>query len=173
MFFFFSLLDHGSPHTTRTNRDDDRWNFVARSRQHPEVKFSFSFSTYHHQNALLSLVITIAVRQVTPALLWKKEMKFSKNTRGRRRSSQKMPGDGAEFSKRPPRHRRNQKPQNLNVWRQIFQKRGKQNTLRNGHISGKKRDNFELQTKIVPREPRPKHSRVAESLPRPQLVIHP
>ena len=84
-----------------------------------------------------------------------------------------MPSDGAEFSKRPPRHRRNQKPQGLNVWRQIFQKRGKQKTLRKGHISGKKRDNFELRTKIVPQEPRPKLSRVAESLQRPQLVIHP
>ena len=84
-----------------------------------------------------------------------------------------MPGDGAEFSKRPPGHRRNQKPQSLKVWRQIFQKRGKQKTLRKGHISGKKRDNFELRTKIVPREPRPKLSRVAECLPRPQLVNHP
>ena len=35
--FFFSLLDHGSQHTTRTNRDDDRWSFCARSRQRPEV----------------------------------------------------------------------------------------------------------------------------------------
>ena len=50
---------------------------------------------------------------------------------------------------------------------------GNRKTLRNGHNSGKKRDNFELRTKIVPRWPRPKHSRVAESLPRPQLVIHP
>ena len=40
-----------------------------------------------------------------------------------------MPGDGAEFSKRPPRHLRNQKPQSLNVWCQIFQKRGKQKKL--------------------------------------------
>ena len=37
----------------------------------------------------------------------------------------KMPGDGAEFSQRPPRHRRTRKPQSLKVWRQIFQKRGK------------------------------------------------
>ena len=84
-----------------------------------------------------------------------------------------MPGDGAEFSKRPPGHRRSQKPQSLNIWRQIFQKRGKQKTLRNGHNSGKKRDKFELRTKIVPRELRPKHSGVAESLPRPHFVIHP
>ena len=84
-----------------------------------------------------------------------------------------MPSDEAEFSKRPPSHRQKQKPQSFNVWRQIFQKRGKQKTLRKGHISGKKGDNFELRTKIVPREPRPKLSRVAESLPRLQCVIHP
>ena len=84
-----------------------------------------------------------------------------------------MPSDGAQFSKRAPRHPRHQKPQDSNVWRQILQKRGKQKTLRNEHNSGKKRDNFELRTEIVPWEPRPKHSGVAEPLPRPQLVIHP
>ena len=104
---------------------------------------------------------------------WEKRKEIKKNTRGRSRSSQKMPGDGAEFSKRPPGHRRSRKPQSLNIWRQIFQKRGKQKTLLNGHYSGKKRDSFELRTKIVPRELRPKHFGVAESLPRPQLVIHP
>ena len=36
---------------------------------------------------------------------------------------------------------------------------------RNEHNAGKKRDIFKLQTKIVPGEPRPIHSRVAESLP--------
>ena len=97
---------------------------------------------------------------------------FKKN-QCRGRSSQKMPGDGAEFSIRPPSHRQNQKPQNLNVWRPIIKSAKNIKTLRNGHNSGRKRDNFELRTKIVPREPRPKHSRVAESLPRPQLVIHP
>ena len=40
---FFSLLDHGSPHTTRTNRDDDRWNFVARSRHTRKSSFHSSF----------------------------------------------------------------------------------------------------------------------------------
>ena len=44
----------------------------------------------------------------------------------RKKKKKKMPGDAAEFSKRPPRHRRNQKPQSLKVWRQIFQMRGKQ-----------------------------------------------
>ena len=39
--YFFSLLDHGSSHTTRTNRDDEWWSFCARSRQRPEVEFSF------------------------------------------------------------------------------------------------------------------------------------
>ena len=33
--FFFSLLDHGSPHTTHTDHDDDRWSFYTRSRQMP------------------------------------------------------------------------------------------------------------------------------------------
>ena len=42
------------------------------------------------------------------------------------RVRKKMPGDGAEFSKRAPKHRLNQKSQSLNIWRQIFQKRGKQ-----------------------------------------------
>ena len=66
------------------------------------------------------------------------------------------------------------KPQSSKVWRQILQKRGKQKkTLPNEYNSGKKRDYFELRTKIIPWEPRPNHSEVAESLPRPQLVIHP
>ena len=78
MFFFFSLLDHGSSHTTCTNRDDDQWSFCARSRQRPEVEFSFWFSTYHHQSALLRLGIAIAVRQVKPALLWKKRKEILK-----------------------------------------------------------------------------------------------
>ena len=52
----------------------------------------------------------------------------------------KMPGDGAEFSKRPPRHRRNQKPQSLKVWRQIFQKRGKQkNSSKRSYLWKEKR----------------------------------
>ena len=68
-----------------------------------------------------------------------------------------MPGDAAVFSKRAPKHRRNQKPQSLNIWRQIFQKRRKQKkTLRNGHNSGRKRDNFELRKKIVPSIASPK-----------------
>ena len=54
-----------------------------------------------------------------------------------------------------------------------YKSAGNRKTLRNEHNSGKKRDIFELRTKIVPWEPRPKHSRVAESLPRPQLFIHP
>ena len=33
----FSLLDHESPQATRTDRDDDRRSFCARSRQRPEV----------------------------------------------------------------------------------------------------------------------------------------
>ena len=41
----------------------------------------------------------------------------------------KVPGDRAEFSKRPPGHRRSQKPQSLNIWHQIFRKRGKQKKL--------------------------------------------
>ena len=72
-FVFFSLLDHGSPHTTRANRDDNPWSFCAPSRQRTEVKFSFWSSMFHHQSALLSLGIAIAVRLVTSALLWKKE----------------------------------------------------------------------------------------------------
>ena len=35
------------------------------------------------------------------------------------------------------------------------------------------KEDFELRTKIIPWEPRPKHSEVAEPLPRPQLAIHP
>ena len=54
-----------------------------------------------------------------------------------------------------------------------YKSAGNRKTLRNEHNSGKKRDIFELRAKIVPREPRPKHSGVAESLLRRQLVIHP
>ena len=38
---------------------------------------------FHHQSALLSLGIAIAVRQVTSALFWKKERKLKKYTCGR------------------------------------------------------------------------------------------
>ena len=169
---FLSLLDHESPQATRTIRDDDRRSSSARPNAR-KYKFPFYFSMNHHQRALLRLGITTAVRQVTPALLWKKNTFFQKIlvvVVGVRR---KRPSDGAQVSKRAPRHRRNQMPQSSNVWRQILQKRGKQKTLRNEHNTGKKRDNFELRTKIVPRESRPKHSGVAESLPRPQPIIHP
>ena len=54
-----------------------------------------------------------------------------------------------------------------------YKSAGNRKTLRNEHNSGKKRDIFELRMKIVPWEPCPKHSGVAETLPRPQLVIHP
>ena len=55
------------------------WTLDHRIRLVPiATTFSFKFSTYHHQSALLNLGIAIAVRQVTPALLWKKERKFSK-----------------------------------------------------------------------------------------------
>ena len=54
-----------------------------------------------------------------------------------------------------------------------FNSAGNKKTFRNGHYSGKKRDNFKLRTKIVPRELRPKYSGVTESLPHPRLVIHP
>ena len=79
LVFFFSLLDHGSSHTTCTNGNDDLWSFCARFRQRPEVEFSIWFSTYHHQSALLRLGIAIAVRQVKPALLWKKRKEIFKN----------------------------------------------------------------------------------------------
>ena len=84
---FLSLLDHESPQATRTIRDDDRRSSSARPNAR-KYKFPFYFSMNHHQRALLRLGITTAVRQVTPALLWKKEYIFSKNTRGRSRSSQ-------------------------------------------------------------------------------------
>ena len=115
--------------------------------------------------------IAIAVRQVTPALLWKKERTFSKNTRGHSRSSQKkkLPGDGAEFSKRPQRHCRNQKPQSLNAWRQIFQKRGKQKktlfetdiTLERKKIisSCERKSSLESLAQNIPGWPSPSHAR--------------
>ena len=87
--FFFFLLDNESPQVTRADCDDDRLSFCARSRQRSEVKFSFEFSTYHHESALLSLEITTAVWQVTPALLWKNKGNFQKNARGRIQSSLK------------------------------------------------------------------------------------
>ena len=76
----FSLLDHWSPQATRTNRQDDWWFFCARSRQRPEVKFLFKFSTYRHQKTLLSMGITKALGQVKPALLWKRKVLFKSNS---------------------------------------------------------------------------------------------
>ena len=80
----------------------------------------------------------------------------------------KMPGDGAEFSKRPPRHRRNQKPQSLNVWRQIFQKRGKQKKLFETDItlerkeiisSFERKSSLESLTQNILEWPSPSHAR--------------
>ena len=67
-------------------------------------------SAYHHKSALLSLGITIAVRQRKPALLWNNEQKFSKNHFWSLLEFAKMPGYGAEFSRRDPRHRTKQHP---------------------------------------------------------------
>ena len=90
-------LDHWSPHTTSANRDDDQWSFCTRSRQRPEVKFSFLFSMFHHQSALLSLGIARLSGQASNigSVSEKKKGNFQKNTCGRSpcsRSSQKMPG---------------------------------------------------------------------------------
>ena len=170
---FFSLLDHGSPQATRTNRDDNRWFFFAQSCQRPEVKFSFQFFMYHHQKCFVQPGDHHICQASNTGSALKKKGNFQKILEFVVGVRKKMPGDWAEFSKRAPRHRQNQKPKRSNVWRQILQKRGKQKTFRNEHNSGKKKDIFELRIKIVPRGPRPKHSGVAESLPRPQLVIHP
>ena len=58
----------------------------------------------------------MVVRQATSALLRKKNVHFPKNPRAISWSSQKMPGDGTEFSKRATRHRRNDKPLSSNVF---------------------------------------------------------
>ena len=80
----------------------------------------------------------------------------------------KMPGGGAEFSKRPPEHRRSQKPQSLNIWRQIFQKRGKQKKLFETDITLERKEmisSFERKSSLesfalnVPEWPSPSHAR--------------
>ena len=84
-----------------------------------------------------------------------------------------MPGDGAECSKEPQNIVQSKSPRAWTFGAKSFKSAGNKKTLRNGHNSGKKRDNFELRTKIIPRQPRPKHSRVAESLPRPATCHSP
>ena len=78
-----------------------------------------------------------------------------------------MPGDGAEFSKRVPKHRRNQKPQSLNIWRQIFQKRGKQKKLFETDITPEGKEiisSFERKSSLdslgqnIPEWPSPSHA---------------
>ena len=82
----------------------------------------------------------------------------------------KMPGDGAEFSKRPPSHRGNQKPQGVNVWRHIFQKRGNQKkkklfktdkTLEREEIisSFERKSSLESLAQNIPDWPSPSHAR--------------
>ena len=74
-FFLFWTMDHCTrlvPIATTI----DGTSACARSGQRPEVEFSFQFSTYHVQSALLRVGIAIAVRQVKPAPLWKKERNF-------------------------------------------------------------------------------------------------
>ena len=99
---------------------------------------------------------------------------FTKNTRGSRRSSpRKCPVTERSSQKELQDIVEVQSPRARTFGAKFYKSAGNKKTLRNEHNSGKKRDNFELRTKIVPREPRPKHSGVAESLPRPQLVIRP
>ena len=79
-----------------------------------------------------------------------------------------MPGDGAEFSKGAPNHRRNQKPQSVNIWRQIFQKRGKQKKLFETDITLERKEiisSFERKSSLdslaqnIPEWPSPSHAR--------------
>ena len=133
---------------------------------------------FHHQSALLSLGIAIAVMQVTAAaVLGKKKGYFQKSTCGRspssRSSQKKCPVTERSFQKDLQDIVETKSPRAWKFCAKSLESAGNKKTLRNGHNSGKKKDNFELRTKIVPWEPRPKHFRVAESLPRPQLVIHP
>ena len=85
----------------------------------------------------------------------------------------KMPGDWAEFQKELHDIVETKSPSAQLFGAKSYKSAGNKKTLQNEHNSGKKGDIFELQTKVVPWEPRPKHSRVTESLQRPQLVIHP
>ena len=83
------------------------------------------------------------------------------------RVRKKMAGDGAEFSKRAPEHRRNQKPQSLKIWRQIFQKRGKQKKLFETDItpegkeiisSFKRKSSLDSLAPNIPEWPSPSHA---------------
>ena len=165
---FFSLLDHGSSHTTCTNRDDDLWSFCARFRKRPEVEFSFWFSTYHHQSALLRLGIAIAVRQVKPALLWKKkERKFSRITGGRSNSSQKNARWRSwVFKKSPKTSLKPKAPELEHLAPNLSKARETKKALRNRHNSGGKEiiSSFERNSSIdslaqnIPEWPSPSHA---------------
>ena len=106
-----------------------------------------------------------------------RQKNFQKNTCGRSpcsRSSQKNARwRSGVFKKTSKTSSKPEAPELESFAPNLSKARETKQIFRNGHNSGKKRDNFELGTKIVPWEPRPEHSRVAESLPRPQLVIHP
>ena len=171
--FSLSLLNHGSPHRTRTDHDDDRWSFRCLTSPKPGSQdFILVFDVPspkcfaqpgdHH---------SCQANNIASAL--EKRRKFSKKYSYSKSVFAKSPVKGRSFQKDLQDIVETKRPQSLNVWRQIFQNRRKQKTLQNEHNSGKERDNFALRTKIVAREPHPKHSRVAESLPRSQLVIHP
>ena len=176
---FFSLLDYDYrkrliPIVTTTDGSSALDLTNAR-------KWSFHSNFWRTiQNAFLSLGITIAVRKVTPAVLWKKKGNFKKILEVVVGARKKMPGDRAEFQKevqdiietKSPSARlfgaksyksagKQEKLFEVNITLErkeikILQKRGEtRKTLRSEHNSGKKRDNFELRMNIIPWEPRP------------------
>ena len=112
--------------------------------------------------------IIIAVTQLTPALHLKRKGNFQKNTRKRSRTWQKDARWPSGVSKEAPRHRRNQKRQCSNVWRQILQKRGKQKQLFEMNITLERKEIlFSLERKSaleslaqnIPEWPSPLHAR--------------
>ena len=104
------------------------------------VKFPCSFSTYQHQNALLSLGITIALRQVTQALLCQKNKdNLQKQLEVLVGVRKKMPGDRAEFQKELQGMAETKSPVLDPLAPNLTKARETKRNLRNEHNSRKKR----------------------------------
>ena len=127
-------------------------------------------STYHHQSAFLSPEITIAVRQVSGSAL-EKERKFSnKYSWSQSEFAKKNPDDEAEFQKGVEGIVKTKSPRARTFRAKSSKSTGETKVFEmNITLERQSSDNHEN----ILSEPRTKHSEATESLPHPQLLIHP
>ena len=145
---FFSLLDHGSLHTTRTNRDDDRWYFCMRSIwPTPGSRVFIPVFDVPCPKCFAQSWDRHSCQASKTGSALEKRKKISTNTCSQ--SSQKRLATERSFQKEPQNIVQTKSPRAWTFGAKFFKSAGNRKTLRKGYNSGKKWDNFELRTKIV------------------------